>query len=465
MFLKDKYMRPLFFILCLSLLLCSGCSVTSKGYGIMPRSNETFHAELKQNILSGSSHVVFYNDQGFSCTGTSRITHLPDESIIFLCTGARGNMYMGCNDGRILSLRVNFESCASGSGLGQDTQRNPVIFVWGGDEATLPSRIGGADLAARARGVEPGNSASYFAQTSGRGAPANTGRAPQGDAFTRDDSWVPVFEDGDIHWEDDVGFFTNTDTSVRVTEGEPPIRYAPNPGSSPPPAASSRPPAGRSVNHAAWLAGSVPKNYELVGFGTGFFITADGLLVTNAHVLKGGDSFDIYHSKRRERIPVKVLEYDMVNDIAVLKADYKADPLPLSGRFGAAKGEEVFTLGYPEPKVQGPEQKATFGRINALSGLQGDRRMTQVDLPVHPGNSGGPLFNSRGEVIGVITSRLDPELATSVNYAMKIDYLYPLLAELEPGFAPDKGKAGRSMSELVADLEDSVVMIRVFRKK
>lgn len=454
-------MQRLLFALLLFLLFGSGCTVTSKGYGVMPNTNETFHAELKQNILSGSSHVVFYNDHGFSCTGSSKITHMPKESMMLLCTGARGNIYMGCNDGRILSLRVDFESCDSGSGLGQDAQRNPVLFVWGGDEASLPARIGGADIAANARGLTPGTAGSSFAQTSNRGASLTQSAVQQSGPRRPENSLLPVSEEESTYAGEEEEFFGGSYSRVRVTEGEPAIRYARTPA----PAVRSGYAPAMPAGHALWQDVSVPESHELAGFGTGFFITSSGLLVTNAHVVQSGDYLDIYNPKTREVTAVKVLEHDLVNDIAVLKADCAAVAIPLSGKFSAAKGEEIFTLGYPDPKIQGPEQKATFGRINALSGLQGDRRMAQVDLAVHPGNSGGPLFNDRGEVIGIITSRLSPDLASNVNYAMKIDYLYPLLAEVAPDILPETGTPGRSMAQLVADLEDSVVMIRIFRKK
>ena len=71
------------------------------------------------------------------------------------------------------------------------------------------------------------------------------------------------------------------------------------------------------------------------------------------------------------------------------------------------KAQDVFTLGYPLITLTGQEQKASFGRVNALSGIQGDIRFLQIDVPVQPGNSGGPLLSRDGRVVGVVTATLN----------------------------------------------------------
>ncbi len=109
--------------------------------------------------------------------------------------------------------------------------------------------------------------------------------------------------------------------------------------------------------------------------------------------------------------------------------------ITLSESSGLARGEEVLTLGYPLIELQGQGQKATFGRINSISGMQGDIRFIQIDVPIQPGNSGGPLLNKKGDVVGIVTSTIN-SLSTlmtaghapqNVNYAVKSDYALPLI--------------------------------------
>jgi S1-C subfamily serine protease len=134
-----------------------------------------------------------------------------------------------------------------------------------------------------------------------------------------------------------------------------------------------------------------------------------------------------------------------------------------------AKGQEIFTLGYPLISLQGQEQKATFGRVNALSGVRGDTRFVQIDAPIQPGNTGGPLVNEKGEVVGIVSSMLHPmatlslagTLPQNVNYAVKSDLAHEMVRHWLGSDWQEADPAGssRAFGELIAEIEDAVVLI------
>jgi S1-C subfamily serine protease len=200
------------------------------------------------------------------------------------------------------------------------------------------------------------------------------------------------------------------------------------------------------------------------GSGTGFLISDDGLIVTNHHVIDGAKTIEVH---RGSNIYIaSIVARDPANDVAILKTDMKGRPLNLASARASQRGDEVLTVGYPLSTFAGESQKATFGRINATSGIMDDARYLQIDIPIQPGNSGGPLINRRGEVIGVVSARLDDEavyrrtgaLPQNVNYAVKADYIAVLLPQSAPiaaaGLPPES-----DLPALVGMVENSVVRI------
>jgi S1-C subfamily serine protease len=228
----------------------------------------------------------------------------------------------------------------------------------------------------------------------------------------------------------------------------------------------------RCQDTAAGSDAQVPAQPSLVT-GTGFFVSDIGDIVTAFHVVEGAKRIAV-KTEVGTIYTAHVVRSDPANDLALLKSD--ASPslsVYLQSSANAQKGDEVLALGYPLLGLQGQEQKATFGHVNALSGAAGDIRLLQVDTPIQPGNSGGPLINNSGEVIGVVTASLSQRaalnasgaLAQGVNYAVKSDYLFPLLtrSELTKSLA---GKRSRTeWPQLVKGLEKSVVLIVVERER
>ncbi len=183
------------------------------------------------------------------------------------------------------------------------------------------------------------------------------------------------------------------------------------------------------------------------GSGSGFFITTEGHFVTNQHVIAGSSSIIIYTGDKV--LPARIIRVDKSSDLALLKVEGNSVPLILrpSGS-GVRVGQRVATVGYPNPGLQGQEPKFTSGQINALSGAGDDAGLYQISVPVQPGNSGGPLLDDRGQVVGVIVAKLNiiaavetsGALPENVNYAIKGSVLWAFL-ESVPGLADRLPKA------------------------
>src|SRR5262249_30839329 len=136
-----------------------------------------------------------------------------------------------------------------------------------------------------------------------------------------------------------------------------------------------------------------------IGFatGTGFLVTSDGYLITNYHVVDGAK--EIFIHRASGDVPAKVIKTDKQDDVALLKADISGLPIQLQTSPHPKVAEQVMALGYPLIQLEGQALKATFGHVNALTGIEDDPRFMQIDVPIQPGNSGGPLINEKGELL------------------------------------------------------------------
>lgn len=205
--------------------------------------------------------------------------------------------------------------------------------------------------------------------------------------------------------------------------------------------------------------------------GTGFFISPDGFIATNNHVI-AGLNYIVVRSNGGEEYDAEVVRTDVANDIAILRVDgYTFHTLPIRPSSTVRKGESVFTIGFPNVNIQGVESKITQGVVSSLSGIGGEPNSFQISVALQPGNSGGPLLDSKGFLVGIASAKLNPSatfarngtLPESVNYAVKSNYLLELIATI-PGLAakltkPQKTTA-KTLAVLVAKAEKSVVFIQ-----
>lgn len=178
------------------------------------------------------------------------------------------------------------------------------------------------------------------------------------------------------------------------------------------------------------------------GGGTGFLISENGYVVTNYHVIEDARKIELYFPTDSSvtKYTATVVSSDKTNDIAVLKIDSGfASPATIPYTFSDEYNisDEVFTIGYPQPDIMGSAYKYTKGEISSLSGIENNITMMQITTPIQPGNSGGALFNKKGDIIGITTSTLNPfymaryqgNIPQNVNYAVKSDYAKPLVKQ------------------------------------
>ncbi len=163
--------------------------------------------------------------------------------------------------------------------------------------------------------------------------------------------------------------------------------------------------------------------------GTGFALMKD-YIVTNYHVVEDAKSIYIQgvNGDFNKKHSASVIATDKVNDLALLKFDTPQNitNIPYTVKtYTSEVGEDIWVLGYPLTSTMGDEIKLTNGIISAKSGFEGDVAMYQISAPVQPGNSGGPVFDSKGNLIGIVCAH--HRGAENVSYAIKTTYLRNLI--------------------------------------
>lgn len=200
--------------------------------------------------------------------------------------------------------------------------------------------------------------------------------------------------------------------------------------------------------------------------GSGF-LAAQGVLVTNNHVVDRCDSIQV--SRPGGVVSTaSVLARDRKNDLALLRADPFRGPVAKFRAEAPRAGESVIALGFPYNGLLSSEANVSTGTISALAGIRNDPTKVQIQAPVQPGNSGGPLLDSRGAVVGVVVAKLDAfkvaqaigDIPQNVNFAVKGPLASALLASkgIEPTFADVQLKAG-DVSDVVERNRASVFLI------
>jgi len=198
--------------------------------------------------------------------------------------------------------------------------------------------------------------------------------------------------------------------------------------------------------------------------GTGFLISSDGYVATSYHVVRDADSIYLENEKF-DRVKAILIKSDAASDIALLKiSDEKFHtqiPFVIDAK-EASIGEDVYTLGFPKDDIVFGE-----GTISSSTGFRGNQQMYQIAVPVNPGNSGGPLINVRGELVGII-SGIQTETSGTAFAVKSAELLALTKISNQDSLRIEIPKLNRlrnlSRVDQVKRMRDVVFMVRVYNK-
>ena len=206
---------------------------------------------------------------------------------------------------------------------------------------------------------------------------------------------------------------------------------------------------------------------EMAHSGSGVMISKNGVIATNYHVVKDATTIEVLvnNKSKIETYPAKVLCLDKANDLALLVIDsaeevsFEEPPFLISSK-AIDVGASIFTMGYPIVDYLGEEVKITDGIISSKTGYEGDIATYQISAPIQPGNSGGPLFDKNGSLVGITNATVAG--AQNVGYAIKSSYLLNLVesAPIEIEYPTNNQLTGVDFPEQVKLLTKYVVYIK-----
>jgi S1-C subfamily serine protease len=205
-------------------------------------------------------------------------------------------------------------------------------------------------------------------------------------------------------------------------------------------------------------SGAAPPGGGPISSATGFCISPDGYIVTARHFTDSAASFKVV--TKEGAFEARLIVSDPQNDLSVLKVAHTfPSALALRPSESVKLGESIATIGFPQTQVQGREPKIGKGEIASLSGMQDNPTMFQVSVPLQPGNSGGPLLDLRGNVVGVVVIVL--RQAQVVNYAVKSTRLLNLVGKIPEihGLATVKEGAAPAFEDMIENVRPATVLI------
>lgn len=214
-----------------------------------------------------------------------------------------------------------------------------------------------------------------------------------------------------------------------------------------------------------------PKNSNWFSNGSGVIISKSGYIITNHHVIKDASIIEVefVQDGAVKKFNAQLIQSDQINDLAILKIlDIKFDgvsDLPYNFKIKSSDvGTKVYAFGYPKAlTLMGKEVKVTDGIISSKTGMNGDITKYQISAPILPGNSGGPLFDDKGNLIGINSSGLARMGAETTGYTIKSSYVENLIDVLPNKInLPTNNKLKNlTLTEQIKEISKYVVLIKV----
>jgi S1-C subfamily serine protease len=200
--------------------------------------------------------------------------------------------------------------------------------------------------------------------------------------------------------------------------------------------------------------------------GSGFFINNNGDVLTNNHVTDGCKKINVVHNGMSKLS--SLIGKDGANDLAVLRTHFKNNNIiQLRHSSSLNLAEQVMVLGYPLRGILSEQMHATSGDVTALAGLRGDSRFFQTSAPIQSGNSGGPILDDSGALVGVATSKLNAirvarvtgDIPQNVNFGIKSAVVFNFLDSLNINYKKSKQTVILNKQDIVKKTKDAVVSI------
>ena len=207
------------------------------------------------------------------------------------------------------------------------------------------------------------------------------------------------------------------------------------------------------------------------GNGSGIIISKLGHIVTNHHVIKEAKEVEVEFILNNEikKFNAEVIQVDKTNDLAILKIVDESFQgvanIPYNFKARSSDvGTKIYTFGYPKAlSGMGKEIKVTEGIISSKSGIMGDITTYQITAPIQGGNSGGPLFDDKGNFIGINSSKFNSDETENVNYSIKSSYVMSLIDVLPKSIdLPSSTKLqSLPLTEQIKEISKYVVLVKV----